>query len=210
MAGDKHPHAPARYEILPGLILAFHGTDEATAEKVLSGKEHLTQSQNQYDWLGHGIYFWEYSPQRAFDFAAQSIKEPKITKGKIRVPAVVGAVIDPGLCLNLLEASALGRVKQAYEIFELVEDPLPKNEGGIDRRGRKLDCAVIEMVHRLREPGTGALSKMAPTLPPYDSVRGAFWEGAELYPGAGFMEKNHVQLCVRNPDCIKGYFRVIP
>ena len=22
-------------------------------------------------------------------------------------------------------------------------------------------------------------------LPPYDSVRGAFWEGADLYPGAG-------------------------
>ncbi len=26
-------------------------------------------------------------------------------------------------------------------------------------------------------------------------------------PTAGFYTKNHIQLCVRNPDCIKGYFR---
>lgn len=47
--------ANARYEILPGLLLGFHGTDEATAERVLAGKEHLKPSKNSYDWLGHGI-----------------------------------------------------------------------------------------------------------------------------------------------------------
>jgi len=76
---------------------------------------------------------------------------------------------------------------------------------------RYLDCAVIEMVHKLREPGTGALSKLHPKpyVKPYDTVRGAFWEGNALYPGAGFKEKNHVQICVRDTDCIKGYFRVL-
>ena len=43
----------------------------------------------------------------------------------------------------------------------------------------------------------------------YDTVRGAFWEGEELYPNAGFKEKNHVQIVVRNQESIKGYFRVI-
>ena len=33
-----------------------------------------------------------------------------------------------------------------------------------------------------------------------------FWEGQELYPNAGFREKNHIQICVCNPNCIKGYF----
>jgi len=28
------------------------------------------------------------------------------------------------------------------------------------------------------------------------------WEN----PGAGFKEKNHIQICVRNRNCIKGYF----
>ena len=33
-----------------------------------------------------------------------------------------------------------------------------------------------------------------------------FWEGQKLYPNAGFREKNHIQICVCNPNCIKGYF----
>ena len=35
----------------------------------------------------------------------------------------------------------------------------------------------------------------------------AFIEGEPVYQDAGFREKNHIQLCVRNPACIKGYFR---
>ena len=42
--------------------------------------------------------------------------------------------------------------------------------------------------------------------PPFDSVRGMFQEGSEPYPDAGFREKNHIQICVRNLECIKGYF----
>jgi len=37
-------------------------------------------------------------------------------------------------------------------------------------------------------------------------VKGVFWEGHSLYPNAGFAEKNHIQICVCNPNCIKGYF----
>ena len=40
----------------------------------------------------------------------------------------------------------------------------------------------------------------------YDSVRGVFIEGREAYPGAGFKEKTHIQLCIVNPNCIKGFF----
>ena len=46
-------------------------------------------------------------------------------------------------------------------------------------------------------------------LPAYQTVRGAFWEGDELYPNAGFREKSHVQLVARDINCIKGYFRPI-
>ena len=28
----------------------------------------------------------------------------------------------------------------------------------------------------------------------------------KLLPGAGFKERNHIQISVRNPNCIKGYF----
>lgn len=75
---------------------------------------------------------------------------------------------------------------------------LPANGKGKLRRN--LDCAVIETLHELRkelqEPG-------------YDSVRGTFFEGEDIYPGAGFKSKDHTQICVRNLACIKGYFRPI-
>ena len=39
----------------------------------------------------------------------------------------------------------------------------------------------------------------------YDK-RTVFLEGLDLYPGAGFKAENHIQVCVRNPNCVKGYF----
>jgi hypothetical protein len=35
-----------------------------------------------------------------------------------------------------------------------------------------------------------------------------FPEGTELYPGAGFRDKTHIQLCVREPEQIMGVFRI--
>jgi hypothetical protein len=40
----------------------------------------------------------------------------------------------------------------------------------------------------------------------FDSVRGLFIEGEPVYPGSGFYDKTHIQICVVNPNCIKGYF----
>jgi hypothetical protein len=78
---------------------------------------------------------------------------------------------------------------------------LPENTApagaGEDLLLRKLDCTVIEFLHQLLRERK---------LPAYDSVRGLFFEGPELYPNAGFREKNHTQICVRNPRCIRGVF----
>ena len=54
------------YEKLPNLVLGFHGCDKSTYEKVLKNYENLKASDNTYDWLGNGIYFWENSYQRAY------------------------------------------------------------------------------------------------------------------------------------------------
>jgi len=57
------------YDVLPSFVLGFHGCDEALAERVFAGKATLQASQNDYGWLGHGIYFWENNPERAMDYA---------------------------------------------------------------------------------------------------------------------------------------------
>jgi len=40
----------------------------------------------------------------------------------------------------------------------------------------------------------------------FDSARGLFTEGCPAFPGAGIQKKNHIQICIRNNNCIKGFF----
>jgi hypothetical protein len=64
---------------------------------------------------------------------------------------------------------------------------------------RRLDCAVIQFLHHDREENN---------LPAFDTVRAAFPEGTPLYESAGFLERTHIQICVRDPSSVLGYFRV--
>lgn len=53
------------------------------------------------------------------------------------------------------------------------------------------------------------LAKSENNLLPFDSVRGIFFEGDSVYPQSCFYEKTHIQICITNPNCIKGYFSPI-
>jgi hypothetical protein len=135
---------------------------------------------------------------RGLDFAREA-KRRKVSD--IKTPFVIGAVVSLGLCLDLTTSAGIEQVRAAHEsLVELAtigNVELPKNTtGGLLRR---LDCAVIQMVHTIRKDrGEQAI----------DSVRGIFIEGGPVYEGSGFHEKTHIQIAVCNPDCIKGIFRV--
>lgn len=338
----------ARVKNSLGPIIGYHGCDRAVAEQVLANKAHLKPSDNSYDWLGSGIYFWVDSPERGLAWARES-KE-------ITDPYVIGAFIIPSLCLNLTDYGVKDEIKQAHyflgesirklpnaekdkesiknialkamskeakeapskgyqvldknrlslEIQKLITpelihpllelqltkllknhnienrdsyltlekfkgfmnhfkqvkdislligsalqsfhnfDPqalidknsvsgtikniftdldsteiqtfinfiklteqrrkeneiyMPQNtkqDNGVYLK-RDLDCAVIETCHKLRE-------KLGHQR--YDTVYGVFEEGGSLFDGSGFREKTHVQIAVRNTECILGYFRV--
>ena len=90
------------YSTRPGLILGFHGCDESIVSDVISGKVSLRNSTNKYDWLGHGVYMWDNSPSRAMEFAEWLKLNPGKSKKPIKTPAVIGAVINLGFCLDLL------------------------------------------------------------------------------------------------------------
>jgi len=51
------------------LILGFHGCDESIRDKIVKGEIKQFGSKNGYDWLGHGMYFWENNYTRALEYA---------------------------------------------------------------------------------------------------------------------------------------------
>jgi len=190
------------YNTQPSFMLGFHGCDKSLVEDVISGRDMLRASENDYDWLGNGIYFWENDPVRALEYARLLQENPTRSRAKISEPAVIGAVLDPGNCLNLMESSSLRLLRDTYDsLNELLSasgvamrvNSAPSGSSQ-DLLLRRLDCSVIEYLHR---KNTGR---------DFDTVRGLFFEGEDLYPNAGFKTKNHIQVCVRNPNCIKGFF----
>jgi len=178
-------------------VLGYHGGDAEVARRIAAGGDTLSPSTNDYDWLGHGQYFWEDSAERAFLWAQE---ESKKTNSHIREPAVLGAIIDLGNCLNLIDVEYLDLVRVTHhrlkELMEEIGAPMPKNSGR-NFRARKLDCAVFEALHQFREEQS---------LPPFETVRAFFVEGEPLYPSAGIRQLDHIQVCVRRPENIVGYF----
>lgn len=189
------------YSRRSNLILGYHGLDASIGKRIIAGEDELLPSENDYDWLGHGIYFWENSLVRAQQWAE---KQSQRKGTSVIEPFAIGATIDLGNCLDLLDQQWLDFVGEAYTF--MVEDlesegkdipkNLPWNPNDIDFKNRKLDCAVIlYAIQSAKEQGQA-----------FDSVRAAFWEGEDLYPNAGFKQHNHIQISIINPECIRGIF----
>lgn len=183
-----------------GLVLGYHGCDQSTAERVLSG-EAFKVSENAYDWLGHGIYFWQHNPKRGLSFAHE-LAAHRTRSSTIKTPGVVGAVINLGHCLDLMTEQGLQMVANSYHMLKAMfsanpPSSMPSNSPDLLRRN--LDCAVVNTLHSQRQ-----LNRQ----PPFDTVHGVFEEGAPLYPDSAFRKKTHIQIAVRQPACILGVFRV--
>jgi hypothetical protein len=193
-------------------VLGYHGCDRKLAHGLISGRIRIADwkiSQNDYDWLGAGIYFWEHSPERAWQWAHDA-RERYRRQGKGFTPAVVGAVIQLGACLDLTDADWAGALTEAYDITKRVYRAkgwaLPSNTGPKPDLGcRKRDCLVVNECVRLLDAYALSPENTA-GLQPIQTVRAPFFEGEPLYPGAMFRSLSHIQIAVRNPACILGVF----
>lgn len=92
-------------------LILYHGCGKDVAESVLSRKETLQPSENDYDWLGPGIYFWVDSPERALAWA---IDRKKRLPQEMGGPSVLGAFAYPGNCLNLTDYGVMDELALAY------------------------------------------------------------------------------------------------
>ena len=181
----------------PFQITGFHSCDRDLGMRLLNGSDELRPSDNPWDWLGPGIYFWEQNPHRALDYAVEATQNQQKFSGRIKVPFVIGAIIELGNCLNLIEPNSINIVKEAHTKLSAVivesGEKMPLNKGA----NRQLDCAVIKYVHESNKK-LGA--------PAYDTIRSPFQEGGPIYEGANFTDRLHIEICVLNPSTIKGYF----
>ena len=169
------------------VVLGYHGCDADFADSLLSGRttvQDWKESRNRYDWLGHGVYFWEHAPDRARAWAVGRKKK-----------GVVGAVIQLGACLDFTDVrftAALRAVhKNLKQAYTAGGESLPTNKRG----ARMLDCLVInELVRHQAEIE-------------FQTVRSPFLEGRPAFPGAGIRRESHIQIAVVDKSCILGVFR---
>lgn len=187
-------------------IIAYHGCDASVADKVLFNNKPLLPSEKDYDWLGKGIYFWEHGAERAMEWA-----EGRKSRGHIGKAAVVGAILNIGNCFDLLDLRYTTVLQRAWSVFvkarESTNQKIPVNrdpKGGANKEKlmRFRDCAVINWTIE-------QLEKNDPSDQMFDSVRGVFQEDAPVFEDSGIRLKSHIQIAIRNPACIVGYFRPI-
>lgn len=169
----------------PRTIIGYHGCSRETAEIVMTENPFL-HSSNTYDWLGAGVYFWEYAPFRALEWARKqclSINEE---------PVVLKATIQLGHSLNLLDLEHFDDLEAVYiRLTQSVnEQELSINTSS---GAHFLDRFIIDAYCRW-------FSKEL--ADPFQTVRGCFPEGEPIYPGSKILSKTHTQIAVRDLSCI--------
>src|SRR5260370_9573447 len=110
------------YDIKPNLMFGFHGCDESVRDRLLNQPDEIVFSKEKYDWLGHGMYFWENNYKRALQWA-----EEKRARGSIKQPAVIGAIIFLGYCCDFLDANYIGILKEYFDLMVPIYSAVGKN-----------------------------------------------------------------------------------
>lgn len=169
------------------LVLAYHGTSRAIAERIHSG-EPFSVSRNDHDWLGEGIYFWEGGFDRAKRWAIEKHKSEA---------AVVGALVQLGRCYDLMDTKYTRDLAEGAKAFDKIA--WPDNGGPPRNRGKRRlrDCAVMNWW----------LTQLEAVGETFDTVRYGFEEGDPVHPEMTIRVESHVQIAVRNPAAIIGVFR---
>ncbi len=200
------------YDLRANLVMSFHGCEIRVRDKLLNHPNEIVISQKPYDWLGHGMYFWENNYERAMLWA-----EDKKRRGAIETPAVIGAILFLGYCCDLTDSKCIRDLAAAYA--KMVEESkklgrkLPANrdlpyDQHKDKLLRDLDCATIEYMHlrNLNQIRHDMKQKGFSQTKVFDSTRGIFTEGGPAFEGSEIQARTHTQLCIRNLNCIQGFF----
>ena len=165
------------------IVICYHGTSIRSADAVMQDGFRL--SQNSYDWLGDGVYFFQDALNRAWEWANRNHPEE---------PAVIGAELVLANCMDLLDTawnSVLADAHDAYiGLLKASGRTPPVQSGG----AHPLDREVINYT-------IGILTQHGSEI---SCVRGAFVEGRPVYPDSALYDRTHIQISVRDVSkCVR-------
>jgi hypothetical protein len=171
------------------VIRGYHGTSVTQAAGIL--RDGFLPSDNEYDCLGDGVYFFEDGVAQAGAWA---------TRAHPSEPAVVRAEVRLEDCMDLKDSVGwVALLAQAYDEMLRVSREhglrLPRQTGNTHRLDRVLIEAAVAILER---EGTRIRA-----------VRAVFAEGAPAFPGSFLSEGFHVQVAVRDTDLISNV-NVVP
>ena len=112
-------------------VRGYHGTNIEAATSILT--EGFKLSRNQYDWLGDGVYFFQDTPARAWDWADEHYGVDA---------AVIESLVRLEDCMDLLDIAWGSVLNEAYNAFlaqlKRANLPIPKQTSGAHRLDREV------------------------------------------------------------------------
>jgi len=161
-------------------VYGYHGTSNEKALKILS--DGFFQSDNDYDWLGTGVYFFQDAPVRAMQWAIeQHPQNPAVIRSRIRLEN----------CIDLLDTKWIPFLKSAYnsfiEQYHNLDRPLPRQNPSRSKAHR-LDCAFFNYTTEM----------LATQGQQVEAIRAVFVEGQNIFPDSAIFDLAHVQIVINN------------
>ncbi len=180
MAESREKGAPLTLQ-----AIGYHGTTLSAAQSIVT--DGFLPSNSPWEWLGHGIYFWQDAPNRAREWA----RDWHARKGYEGPIAVVAARIDLHAFVDLLDQVDMDLVSAYARKFEIRMAQLGsrlKNKYPVHR----LDCAIFNFL-------TNVLSSRGRAVRGY---RAACVEGKAITTDSPIYDRSHLQLAVIDQDAI--------
>lgn len=178
------------------LVFGYHGTFEEAAKSMCQNNKFKFK-QEDYHWLGNGIYFFQDAPHRALEWARNNVPEIKIGLK----PAVICATIElnPEECIDLLDIRWFPYITKLYQNYLKFSGKFPpkqisiknllEKDGEILGKQHRLDCDIIDQVISVLEEERITIH----------AVRAAFLEGTPIISDESHLfDRAHVQIVVRN------------
>lgn len=168
-------------------VYGYHGTSMDRATAII--ESGFNPSNNEYDWLGKGIYFWQDAPKRAWQWAQSTHPDnPAVVKSRLRLDRS---------CLDLLDIGYFPLLKTMYNGFitSYTQQNLTIPQQKPDRsKAHRLDCSFFNYV--VKTFNSSSDYRIA-------SIRSAFVEGDRIFPNSAIYDLTHIQIAILDSRLIE-------